>query len=186
MDKDLKTKLENNIWTTRKCRINASERLLGSAKFIEFLNVYYSIFAIIISLLSFVEHNNKLSLASIVLSIVLTISIVYANTTGLRDRSTALKQNYIDMQILLDRLSCIENGDTKSVMEISGKYAELLKASENHTSIDLYRVKNNPANNNKSFVESIKYILYIGWTVLRRGLLLVIPIVGAVYLFIVR
>lgn len=52
MEKDLKEKLERNIWITRKCRINASERLLRSAKFVEFLNVYYSIFVITLSLLS--------------------------------------------------------------------------------------------------------------------------------------
>lgn len=46
MERDLKEKLERNIWITRKCRINASERLLRSAKFVEFLNVYYSIFVI--------------------------------------------------------------------------------------------------------------------------------------------
>ena len=52
MERDLKEKLERNIWITRKCRINASERLLKSAKFVEFLNVYYSIFVITLSLLS--------------------------------------------------------------------------------------------------------------------------------------
>ena len=102
MERDLKEKLERNIWITRKCRINASERLLKSAKFVEFLNVYYSIFVITLSLLSLIQHNDQFSFASIVLSIALTISIVYANTTGLRDRSTVLKQNYIDLQVLLD------------------------------------------------------------------------------------
>ena len=96
----LKEKLERNIWITRKCRINASERLLKSAKFVELLNVYYSIFVITLSLISLIEHNDQFSFASIVLSIALTISIVYANATGLRDRSTALKQNYIDLQVL--------------------------------------------------------------------------------------
>ena len=43
MERDLKEKLERNIWITRKCRINASERLLKSAKFVEFLNVWYKI-----------------------------------------------------------------------------------------------------------------------------------------------
>lgn len=89
MEAGLKEKLERNIWITRKCRINASERLHKSAKFVEFLNVYYSIFVITLSLISLIEHNDQFSFASIVLSIALTISIVYANATGLRDRSTA-------------------------------------------------------------------------------------------------
>ena len=148
MERDLKEKLERNIWITRKCRINASERLLRSAKFVEFLNVYYSIFVITLSLLSLIEHNDQFSFASIVLSIALTISIVYANTTGLRDRSTALKQNYIDLQVLLDQLFYIEATETEKVLTVSDKYAELLKLSENHLSIDLYRLKNTSSDTN--------------------------------------
>ena len=148
MERDLKEKLERNIWITRKCRINASERLLKSAKFVEFLNVYYSIFVITLSLLSLIQHNDQFSFASIVLSIALTISIVYANTTGLRDRSTVLKQNYIDLQVLLDQLFYIEATETEKVLTVSDKYAELLKLSENHLSIDLYRVKSTSSDTN--------------------------------------
>ena len=35
MEQSLKEKLDRNIWITRKCRINASERLLSHAKYIE-------------------------------------------------------------------------------------------------------------------------------------------------------
>ena len=163
MERDLKEKLERNIWITRKCRINASERLLRSAKFVEFLNVYYSIFVITLSLLSLIEHNDQFSFASIVLSIALTISIVYANTTGLRDRSTALKQNYIDLQVLLDQLFYIEATETEKVLTVSDKYAELLKLSENHLSIDLYRLKNTSSDTNfkMNWIEWVKYILLV-------------------------
>ena len=165
MERDLKEKLERNIWITRKCRINASERLLRSAKFVEFLNVYYSIFVITLSLLSLIEHNDQFSFASIVLSIALTISIVYANTTGLRDRSTALKQNYIDLQVLLDQLFYIEATETEKVLTVSDKYAELLKLSENHLSIDLYRLKNTSSDTNfkMNWIEWVKYILLVLW-----------------------
>ena len=66
MERDLKEKLERNIWITRKCRINASERLLKSAKFVEFLNVYYSIFVITLSLLH--SYNTMTSFPSQALS----------------------------------------------------------------------------------------------------------------------
>ena len=181
MERDLKEKLERNIWITRKCRINASERLLRSAKFVEFLNVYYSIFVITLSLLSLIEHNDQFSFASIVLSIALTISIVYANTTGLRDRSTALKQNYIDLQVLLDQLFYIEATETEKVLTVSDKYAELLKLSENHLSIDLYRLKN--TNFKMNWIEWVKYILLVLWDCLWRLFLLAAPVIGAIYLF---
>lgn len=186
MDNNLKDKLDRNIWITRKCRIIASERLLRSARFVEFLNVYYSIIVITLSLLSLLEHNDQFSLASIVLSIALTISIVYANTTGLRDRSTALKQNYIDLQILLDQLSYIKAEETDKVLAISNKYAELLKLSENHLSIDLYRLKSTSSDSNFKMNKSewTKYILLSFWNCLWKLLLVAMPIVCAIYLFV--
>ena len=65
MNRSLKEKLEQNIWITRKCRINASERLLSHARYIEILNVYYSIFVIILSLVSLTEQDNTLSIISL-------------------------------------------------------------------------------------------------------------------------
>ena len=143
MEQSLKEKLDRNIWITRKCRINASERLLSHAKYIEILNVYYSIFVIILSLLSLTEQDNFLSIISLACSIALMISIIYANSAGYRDRSSSLKQNYIELQLLLDQLSCTRDDDTECIMSISAKYADLLKASENHIPIDLYRLKAN-------------------------------------------
>lgn len=188
MGKDLKEKLEKNIWVTRKCRINASDRLLRSAKFVEFLNVYYSIFVISLSLLSLIKHNDQLSLASIVLSIALTISIIYANTTGLRDRSTALKQNYIDLQVLLDQLSCTEDADAEKILAISDEYADLLKVSENHLSIDLYKLKSTVSDTNfkMNWTEWIKYILLILGDCLWRLFLIIAPVIGAIYLLFSR
>lgn len=185
MDAKLKEKLERNIWITRKCRINASERLLRSAKFIEFLNIYYSIFVITLSLLSLVKHNDQVSLASIVLSIALTISIVYANTTSLRERSTALKQNYIDLQSLLDQLFYIEAAETDKILHISDKYTELLKLSENHLSIDLYRSKSTSSDETFKMdrIEWVRYAVLVLWNCLWRAFLVVAPVVGAIHLF---
>ena len=33
-------KFEDNVWLTRKSRINASERLIGMTKFVKFINIY--------------------------------------------------------------------------------------------------------------------------------------------------
>ena len=134
MSTQLKDRLDRNIWITRKCRINASERLLSNAKFLDFLNVYFSIFTILLSIFSldtskFSEtmiNSDKLPLFSLAISVVLTISIVYASSLGYRDRSAALKQNYIALQSLLDRLAVIDNEDTTNLLNISDDYTELL------------------------------------------------------------
>ena len=59
----------------------------------------------------------------------------------MRERSCSLKQNYIDLQTLLDQLSYIQESDASKILDISNKYSELLKNSENHATIDLYRLK---------------------------------------------
>lgn len=185
MQVGLKQKLEKNIWITRKCRINASERLLKSAKFVEFLNVYYSIFVITLSLLSLIEKNDQFSFASIVLSIALTISIVYANATGLRDRSLTLKNNYIDLQQLLDQLSYIKDTETEKIFTISCKYAELLKSTENHLNIDLYNVKISSVSDDDFKMkrkEWVEYILFVLWDYIWKFFLIIAPVIGAIYL----
>ena len=181
MELSLKDKLSRNIWITRKCRINASERLLSHAKYIEILNVYYSIFVIILSLLSLTEQDNLLSIA-------LTISIIYANSAGYRDRSSSLKQNYIALQLLLDQLSCTRNDDTKCILSISAKYAVLLKASENHIPIDLYRLKANSTDSTfaLSNVEKRNYYCQLVCGYMWRTALIFMPIIAAVLYFFLR
>lgn len=188
MKQSLKEKLERNIWVTRKCRINASERLLSHAKYIEILNVYYSISVIILSLISLTEGDNKLSMVSLACSITLTISVIYANAAGYRERSFSLKQNYIELQLLLDRLSCINEVDTEIVMSISRKYAELLKASENHIPIDLYRLKASgvDADMRLSKKESCSYYCQIIGGSLWRGLLILLPIAASILYIVLR
>lgn len=188
MKQSLKEKLDRNIWITRKCRINASERLLSHAKYIEFLNVYYSIFVIILSLFSLTEQDDMLSMISLVCSISLTISIIYANAAGYRERSLALKQNYIELQLLLDQLSFTAECDTKAVMHISHKYAELLKASENHIPVDMYRLKADSPGPETAFSkgEQTAFRLRLAWGALVRAVLLLLPVAVAVLYFILR
>ncbi|WP_298030558.1 SLATT domain-containing protein [uncultured Dysosmobacter sp.] len=188
MEPSLKTKLDRNIWITRKCRINASERLLSHAKYIEILNVYYSIFVIILSLISLTKQDNLLSMISLSCSIALTISIIYANVAGYRERSSSLKQNYIELQLLLDQLSCIDDNDTDSVVNISVKYAELLKSSENHIPIDMYQLKvsNTDPGLALSKEEKRSYYCQLAWRYLWRGALILLPLAAAILYFVLR
>ena len=188
MSTDLKNKLDRNIWITRKCRINASERLLSTAKYIDVLNVYYSIFIILVSLISLIDHNDNLSLVSLVGSIALTISIIYANTTGLKERSNALKKNYIGLQELLDQLACTENTQTEDLLQISEMYAKLLEESENHLDVDLYKAKSGLTEENFKLngKERACWYAYKAWTCAWRVCLILIPIVWLFWYWFVR
>lgn len=179
MEQSQKEQLARKIWITRKCRINASERLLSDAKYFELLNVYFSIVAIIISLISLVTESSRLSLASLIVSIFLTITIMYANSAGLRDRSSLLKQNYIELQSLLDQLSFANDDDKECIKGIGSKYLELLKSSENHTPIDLYQLKKSSTDPDLKLSKDEKRDYYCRsiWRIVWKGILAALPIV---------
>lgn len=181
----LKEKLEKNIWITRKCRINASERLLSHAKFIETLNVYYSILIILVSLISCIEKDDTLSTISLALSIGLTISIIYANATSYRERAAELKQNYIELQLLLDRLSFIKDDEKEETLAIGQKYGEMLKATENHLPFDWLCAKFNDKEN-MSCSEKIFYGWHMFCRYLCRTVLILLPIAAIILYFIWR
>ncbi len=144
-------KLKDNIWKTRKARINASERLLSKANFIKFLNVYYSCVLIILSIIDITSSSIDMSVESLCLSIILTISLVYLDSQLYLDRANDLKKNYIDLQKLINEIND-ENCD-----KISEEYIKLLEKTENHTEYDYYKVL---IDNGILELKPIKYIYY--------------------------
>lgn len=193
MSGQLKDRLDRNIWITRKCRINASERLLNNAKFLDFINVYFSIFTILLSIFSldpskFSEtmiNSDKLPLFSLAISVVLTISIVYASSLGYRDRSAALKQNYIALQSLLDRLAVTDKEDDENLLIISDEYTDLLDAVENHLEIDMLNLMRHGSvpNHTMTISDQWRWFFYCVRQLVFRFLLIAAPICCLLYLF---
>ena len=94
---------------------------------------------------------------------------------------------FFELQLLLDQLSCINDDDTECIMSISTKYAELLKASENHIPIDLYRLKISSTDSDfmLSSEEKRSYYCQLVWGYMWRAVLILLPIIAAVlYLFL--
>lgn len=186
-----KQKLDNKLWTTRKSRINASERLQKAASFIDFTNVYYSIFLIILSLLSispFCNDNGLTSYVGLAGSISLTISIIYATSLKYRERSAALKQNYIALQKLLDRLNLLNDENSEEIRTIQSEYTDLLSSVENHTHIDYL----NLLRTGKVYNESMTFgnwcylISYYLWNYLWKTVLIAAPIGYIVYIIVLH
>ena len=172
-----KENLKNKIWITRKCWINASERLLRFGKFIDFINIYYSLFLIFLSLISispYAANSKILSYVSLAGSVGLTISIVYATSLRCKQRSEEFKRNYIALQKLL----CILNYATGDISKIENKYHALLSNVENHKNIDYLNVvrigqdKNNPMTLGKWFSVLGFYTGDCIW----KSMLLILPV----------
>ena len=180
----LKDKLANKIWITRKNHICASERLLKSAAYVEFVNVYYSVVLILFSLLSvspFAEGKGILiSYISLSGSIALTVSIIFANSLNYRQRALALKQSYISLQLLLAELEESSNLNNVKLLEIEDKYAKLLSAVENHQYIDFVNVvrTNNINGHCMSLKEWMYFLGYYMWHGVWKVLFVILPIVG--------
>ena len=184
-----KQQLDDKLWITRKSRINASERLLRAANFIDFTNVYYSIFLILLSLISispYTDNSGMLSYVSLAGSITLTISIVYAASLGYKERSTALKQNYIALQGLMDRLKFIDDNDKNGIKVVQQEYNELLNNVENHKNIDYLKLLRTGNVEDKSMtIGNWCYFLgYYLWNFIWKAALVITPVAYILYLFV--
>lgn len=139
MSKNLNS-LKYNVWMTRKARINESERLLCLETFIQYVNIYYSCFLCILSVYGLTTTNDKIGITSTVISIILTIFIVYLNSKKFGDRAQQLKVNYIDLHKLYFKLSNLDENTDYTLIEYQNEYTDLLSNCENHSSHDYYRI----------------------------------------------
>jgi hypothetical protein len=169
------TTLENNIYETRKCRINASERLKCWDDFLYKINVYYSIFVVILSIWNLNQEsstNNKISLALLILSVIAFSFTLVVSALNHKERSLNLKSNYILLDKLYSELQLLKSKPTMSAEELHSidiAYKDLLTSTENHESIDYYSYLLTNEKKLSSFSEerqaNIKtYIRFFKWT----------------------
>ena len=102
--------------------------------------------------------NEKIDILSLVLSIAVTIFIVYMDTQNYKDRYIMFKENYIKLYTLLLEFKTLEK--TEDIYkEISEKYVQLLAAVENHTENDyISAIIKNDVKEKLSFSIQLKYI----------------------------
>lgn len=132
-----KEKLNNQIWTTRTSRINAEKRLKETEMFIEGINIYYSCFTVIVSLILLITQNYVLNITVLAMTIVLTISFLFFKSLSYTERAQAYRQNYTEMQKLEFELS--HDISDEQIRDIETRYCELLLECENHISYDYYK-----------------------------------------------
>lgn len=133
--------MEDKVWFTYKARIQAQMRLSWLDFHSQLLLVWYAILGASLAIVT-IRYPHALGedtdIFSAVLSIALLgISMAVANR-DFRGRSIAMRQNYLDLQHLYDRL--MQSG-TSSANDLD-RYHELLSSVENHKEIDdkLFRV----------------------------------------------
>jgi|AKZA01.1.fsa_nt_gi hypothetical protein len=126
-----KIEIQNRIWSTRKCRINASERLIRNDRFLQFCNMYYSCFLTVVSVIQLKYNYENMEIFSVSLSVALVVILSYFNSQNYSERANRFKNNYIELHQLYD-LTFYAYEEEK----ILKQYYNLLNVCENHTTID--------------------------------------------------
>ena len=129
-------KLKNQIWITRVSRINAEKRLLRNEGFIQGINIYYSVFTVIISICLLVWPSKAFNVLSLAMTVALLIVILFFKSLRYPERANTFKQNYTQMQKLEFKLNhCSDD----QLQDIENEYTELIAQGENHKPYDFYR-----------------------------------------------
>lgn len=135
--------LEDNIWITRKCRINAAERLQANEIFCRFMSIYYSIMTTIYSLINMLALEDKIvDVFTLIIAIATTNFFFFLDTKNYKDRYLGFKENYIKLGGLLDKIKekRILGLKIEDYHEISEEYAELQMSVENHKTKDYHKL----------------------------------------------
>lgn len=132
------TKLENQIWFTRKSRIRASERMLSNHFHSNAILIWYSFLTFVLSiiLIKYPKYlgDNADVLMTIATGFVFTLSL-FVPQLEFKNRSDKLKENYIKLQSLIFELKlCRTEYQLKG---INSEYLNLLYSVENHKTRDL-------------------------------------------------
>lgn len=128
---------KRKVYITYKSRINAAERLKNTEKFIQGINIYYSIYLTVLAIYNFINCSTRLSLMITIFTVVVTITIVYLASQKYGERAKDLKNNYISLFELYSSLEQCDTDDKLNILKTN--YVKLLDTSENHSEYDYYK-----------------------------------------------
>lgn len=168
--------LKKAVSKTRLNRINASNRLLITERFLQNINIYYSCFTSAIAILGLKTNLQEVEVWSAILTVILAISIVYLNAQKYGSRAQELQTNYIALhKLLFDIQAAISSNDTSKNTEFIDRYCELLQTSENHTKYD-HLCQMIDSDNDLSTKDRATYILLTLLRYILRSIFILLPI----------
>lgn len=129
-------KFADNIWWTRKARIQAEKRLLANAFQTQILLLWYSFFSVAISIyfLQFAVESNYAGISWVVFSVLILCISGFINGLNFKERALLIKECYETLNGLYHKAK--QPG--ANIPDISAKYEQVLNICENHIEIDYY------------------------------------------------
>ena len=129
----------DNVWWTRKARIQAEKRLLSNSFQSQLLLLWYSFFGVAVSIfyLKVDPTNGQDDLASIswIVYSVLVLSISgFIAGLSFKERASLIKESYETLNTFYHKA----NEDKADIGKISAEYEQIMGLCENHTDYDYY------------------------------------------------
>ncbi len=128
--------LSDNIWWTRKARIQTEKRLLSSAFQAQILLLWYS-FCSVAAAIYYLKFNTQSEYAGVawIIFSVLVLSISgFINGLGYKERAALVKDSYETLNSLYQQAK--EN--IRNTSELANEYEKILTVCENHADIDYH------------------------------------------------
>jgi hypothetical protein len=134
----------DNIWWTRKSRIQAEKRLLANAFQAQVILLWYSFAAVAASVyyLKFDSSDNDMSgIAWVVYSVLVLCISGFINGLSFKERSGLIKECYETLNDVYQKVKHFESEKpgSSTIEVLSGEYDQILNVCENHLTIDYYR-----------------------------------------------
>jgi hypothetical protein len=126
--------LSDNIWWTRKSRIQTEKRLLSNARHAQLLLLWYSFFSAGASVyyLQFSSHSNYANVSWVIFSVLVLCISGFINGLSYKERAAIVKDSYESLNCLY-RKSMQKDIDENS---LNIEYEQILNLCENHADID--------------------------------------------------
>lgn len=129
----------DNVWWTRKARIQAEKRLLSNAFQSQLLLLWYSFFGVAVSIyyLKFTPSAGQEDLAGIswIVYSVLVLSLSgFIAGLSFKERASLIKESYETLNTFYHKAK----EDNADIEKISAEYEQIMGLCENHTDYDYY------------------------------------------------
>jgi hypothetical protein len=135
--KDFPKSFSNNVWWTRKARVQAEKRLLSNAFQSQIILLWYSFFSVAISIyyLNFASSSNEISGISWVVFSVLVLSMSgFISGLSFKERAALIKESYE----VLNRIYFKSLDEKSDSEQLAKEYEQIMGLCENHTDYDYY------------------------------------------------
>ncbi|MDF2950708.1 MAG: SLOG-associating effector domain family 5 [Anaerocolumna sp.] len=131
--------IKDRIYDTRKIRINSSERYKIIGKYVQLINVYYSLFSLLMVIITYGKDSEKTAIYILGFSVLIfTISII-TSSLDFKSMEIAFKNCYIklsELEFELNHLNNLNKDFEENVIKIEKQYTEILNHCENHSRHD--------------------------------------------------